>query len=236
MFYLIFFALLFSRASDSSISLAQELRQRDQALLDAIAPGEAKVWDEALAPSATYVDENGVAMSRSEFMKTINPLPAGVSGSLKIVSYSASRSGDVASVVHTDDESEEYHGQHLHARYLMTETWQEQNGDWKLLMVHATAVLLEPKEILLSTAELDAYVGHYSAGQELSYIIARDGDHLSGQRPGHDAVPLKAEVRDVFFVGSQLRTRKIFQRDSSGKITGFVDRREGSDLVWKRVP
>jgi hypothetical protein len=47
---------------------------------------------------------------------------------------------------------------------------------------------------------------------------------------------LKAEVRDVFFVSGQLRTRKIFQRDNGGKIVSFVDRREGSDLVWKKIP
>jgi hypothetical protein len=47
---------------------------------------------------------------------------------------------------------------------------------------------------------------------------------------------LKAEVRDVFFVSGQLRTLKIFQRDSQSHIICFVDRREGSDLVWKRIP
>lgn len=31
-----------------------------------------------------------------------------------------------------------------------------------------------------------------------------------------------------------LLTRKIFQRDANGKIMGFVDRREGEDLVWRR--
>ena len=31
------------------------------------------------------------------------------------------------------------------------------------------------------------------------------------------------------------RTRRIFQRDSSGAVTGFVDRREGHDIVWRKV-
>ena len=45
---------------------------------------------------------------------------------------------------------------------------------------------------------------------------------------------LQIEVRDVLFVAGQARSRKIFQRDAGGKITGFVDRREGQDLVWHR--
>ena len=57
-----------------------------------------------------------------------------------------------------------------------------------------------------------------------------------GEREGRPAAPLKAELRDVFFVSGQLRTRKIFDRDKAGRIVGFVDRREGSDLAWKRIP
>lgn len=219
-----------------STDLVQEFRQRDQALLDAYAPGDVKVWDTALAPDAVYVDENGQIMSRADFLKQLTPLPPGVSGNIAISAYSAQQTGDVVAVVHTDNEQEFYHGQNLTAQYLTTETWQRQDGSWKLLLIHVYSVLKEPKIIVLSPAELDAYVGRYSAGPHLDYTIRREGDHLVGGREGRPGATLKAEVRDVFFVSGQLRTRKIFERDSSGKIIGFVDRREGSDLVWKKVP
>jgi len=79
-------------------------------------------------------------------------------------------------------------------------------------------------------------VGRYSGGPDLAYTIKREGDHLIGQREGRPSAALKAEIRDVFFVSGQLRTRKIFERDSTGRVVGFVDRREGTDLVWKRLP
>jgi hypothetical protein len=125
MLYLLGLAALLSGISDTSRSPVQEFRERDQALLDAIAPGNAKVWEDALAPDAIYVDENGAVMNRAEFMKQLTPLPAGAWGTLKIISYSAQQSGNVVSVIHPDDEQEDYHGQHLHAQYLMTETWQQ---------------------------------------------------------------------------------------------------------------
>lgn len=215
--------------------VSQELRSHDQALLDAFAPGDVKVWDRELAPNATYVDENGQVMSRAEFLAQLQPLPKGASGTIKISKYSASISGDVATVVHTDDETENYHGQQLTAQYLTTETWQRQEGDWKLLQVHAYAVLHEPKAILLPAAELDVYIGRYSAAPDLIYTIRREGDHLVGGREGRTPSPLLAEARDVFFVSGQLRVRKIFQCDVHGNIVGFVDRREGEDLVWRRV-
>ncbi len=239
MFGFILHAALFAALATptaASSDLVQEFRQRDQALLDAVAPGDVKAWDAALAPDAVFVDENGTLMNRADFLKQLTPLPAGVSGTLIISSYSAHQAGNVVTVVHTDDEHEFYHGQHLHHLYLTTETWQKQDGIWKLLLVHATAVLQDPKAIVLSHSDLDAYVGRYSAGPDLLYTIRREGDRLMGGQQGPPATPLPAEVRDVFFVSGQLRTRKIFERDHAGRVTGFVDRREGSDLVWKRMP
>ena len=239
MFSFILYALLaggIAGPSTASPDLVKEFRERDQALLDAVAPGNVKVWDAVLASNAVYVDENGEVMSRDDFLKQLTPLPPGASGTLVISSYSAHEVNDVVTVIHTDDEHELYHGQHLSAQYLMTETWQRQNGSWKLLLVHAYSVLKEPKSIELSSAELDAYVGRYSAASDLNYTIRREGDHLVGEREGRPAAPLKAELRDVFFVSGQLRTRKIFDRDKAGRIVGFVDRREGSDLAWKRIP
>ena len=214
---------------------AANLRARDQALLDAIAPGDVKLWEATLAPEAVYVDENGSIMNRSQFLAELKPLPVGSSGTIKIVSYSARFSGDLATVVHTDDEQEIFHGQHISAQYLTSETWQRRGGAWKLLMVHTYSTLAEPPSITLPATELDEYVGRYSAAPDLTYVITRDGNHLIGQRDGREGVMLKAEVRDVFFVSGALRTRKIFQRDGGNQIVGFVDRREGRDLIWKRL-
>jgi len=236
--YLAFFALILAatKPPTPSDALTQELRVRDQQLLDAIAPGDVKVWDAALAADAVYVDENGEIIHRADFLKQLQPLPPGVSGKLTISAYTVQQSGEVATVIHTDDEEETYHGQHLTAQYLMTETWQHQNGVWKLLLIHAYSVLREPKPVTLPATDLDSYVGRYAAAPDLTYTIKREGDHLSAEREGRPTATLKAEVHDVFFVGGQLRTRKIFERDSTGHVTGFVDRREGSDLVWKRLP
>ena len=210
------------------------LHAKDQALLDAIAPGDRKVWDEVLAPGAVYVDENGVTMNRAEYLKQLDPLPAGTSGTLRIASYSAHVTGDLACVIHTDDEEENYHGQILHAQYLMTEAWRRDAGAWKLYMVHAYAVLKDPPAIDLPVAALAEYAGRYSGGDDLAYVVQWDGKQLTGGRVGRPLRPLRTEVRDVLFVPGQPRVRKIFQRDKKGKVTGFVDRREGEDLVWHR--
>jgi hypothetical protein len=46
--------------------------------------------------------------------------------------------------------------------------------------------------------------------------------------------PLRPELLDVFFEPGEPRTRRIFVRNAQGQITGFVDRREARDILWRR--
>jgi len=82
LFLLLFIAFELHASPNASDQITELLRTQDQALLDAFAPGDRKVWDHALAADAVYVDENGAIMSRSEFLKQLEPLPAGASGNM----------------------------------------------------------------------------------------------------------------------------------------------------------
>ncbi len=115
----------------------------------------------------------------------------------------------------------------------MTETWLCRGGQWKLAL-HAYVERKDPPAIALSSAELDAYVGRYSAAPDLKLTIRREGDHLVMQRDGKPAQTLLAEARDVLFIPGEPRDKNLFQRDARGRVTGFIDRREGEDIVWKR--
>ena len=220
-------------AATAPESLVTDLRNRDQQLLDAIAPGERSVWDRALTPDAVYVDENGVVMTRADFLKSLEPLPTGISGHIAIVDYHVHRDGDTALVIHKDDEHESYHGIALEANYLMSETWVQRNGEWKLAMVHAYVVAMDPPAIRIPESKLDEYAGRYSAAPDLTWNIRREGDHLVAGRDGAPSRPLSVESQDVLFVPGKPRERRIFQRNAGGKITGFIERREGEDILWR---
>jgi hypothetical protein len=215
-------------------AIQRRLRADDQALLDAIAPGDRAVWDRLLAKDAVYVDENGKILRRDKFLAALKPLPSGSSGHIDIVRYEASIHGDTALVIHQDDEREDFHGIALHADYLMTETWVRESGEWRLAMVHAYVVAKDPPAIHSAAKVLDEYAGSYRAAADLSYVIRREGDHLIGERQGLPPVTLSQEAGDVFFIAGQPRDRKIFRRDARGSIVDFVDRREGEDLVFVR--
>jgi ketosteroid isomerase-like protein len=223
-------------AAPAPADLTAELRAKDQALLDAIAPGDKAAWDKVMTADAVYVDENGAILDRKTFLDQFGPLPANVSGKIEIADYRVSVDGDVAFVIHRDAEQEHYHGQDLTAAYLTTETWLKRPDGWKLAFVHAYAENRDPPAAAAAPSALDAYVGRYRAGPDLVYAITRDGDGLKGGVEGRPAKPILVESGDVMFVAGAPRVRKIFQRDAAGHITGFVDRREGGDLKWTRLP
>jgi hypothetical protein len=227
-------ALVLQTVAPTTDQTTAALRAKDQALLDAIAPGDRKVWEQALASDAVYVDESGTILDRAAFLDQLTPLPTGASGTLRIANYQARIMGDLATVIHLDDEQETFHGQKLLAQYLTTETWRRDGDDWKLYLIHTYAVLKDPPAITRPEKELLQYAGEYSAAPDLTYEIRWDGQRLVGGKKGSSMKPLDVEVRDVLFVPGQPRIRKIFQRDAKGRITGFVDRRESWDLVWQK--
>jgi hypothetical protein len=67
-------------------------------------------------------------------------------------------------------------------------------------------------------------------------LIRRDGDHLIAERAGRTPQLLLPESGDVFFTPGRPRMRRIFTRAADGRVNGFADRREGTDLVWARAP
>ncbi|HLY06543.1 MAG TPA: DUF4440 domain-containing protein [Rhizomicrobium sp.] len=220
----------------ASPDLTGEFRARDQALLDAIATGNKTIWENALAPDAIYIDENGTIFSKPELIaQMIVPLPPHVSGRLDITSYRLQITGDTALVVHKDDEFENWHGHSLKAQYIMSETWRRDAGGWKLAMVHVYVVPKDPPALTLPPAKLDEYAGRYKAAPELLDVVARDGARLTLSYNGKPAKPLLVESPDMLFVPGEPRFRYVFQRDANGRITGFIERREGENIFWSRV-
>jgi hypothetical protein len=232
--FLVTAALAAASAGPNPASVQKQLHSQHQALLDAIAPGDKAVWERLLAQDAIYVDENGTVMNRAQFLAALKPLPSGSSGHISIVDYQAKIHGQVALIVHKDDERENYHGIPLRAGYLMTETWIKEGADWRLALVHVYVVAQDPPAIKTPPKLLAEYEGRYRAAPDLSYVIRREADHLIGERQGLPSVTLSQESADVFFVPGHPRDRKIFRRDANNKIVDFVDRREGEDLVFVR--
>ena len=223
-----------SGAADQT-AVESELRRDTQALLDAIAPGDVPVWDRLLDPSAIQVDENDAVRDKKQILADLQPLGPGLKGRLDIDDFRAVVFGDVAVVTHEDAEYLDYHGQVLHSRFRMTDTWRKTSAGWRQIASQVLAVQQDPPAMPVAPGALCAYAGRYALTDDIVAIVSCKDGHLAVARPGKPERTFLAETPDVFFEPGQPRTRRIFQRGADGKITSFVDRREERDIVWKRI-
>ena len=220
----------------SAAATEQELREATQQMLDAIAPGDVAVWDRWLDPAVLQVDENDTVRGKAEILKELQPLPKGLVGRLKVAEFRMALAGDVAVVTHEDDESLDYFGQMLRSRFRMTDTWHRTPSGWRLLGSQVLAVHQDPPAATLDAATLCAYSGRYVLTPDISVTAHCDGAGLVFERAGRPNRTFLPELKDQFFEPGQPRTRRLFQRDAEGAITGFVDRREERDILWRRAP
>ncbi len=222
-------------AQDAS-AIEAELRATTQQLLDALAPGDRATWDHWLDAAAIQVDENDVVRGRVEILDEIKPLPAGLVGQLRIAEFRMALAGDVAVVTHEDDETLTYFGQLLLSRFRNTDTWHRTAAGWRLVGSQVLAVQKDPPSVALDASTLCGYAGRYALTPDIVVTARCEDGYLLFERAGRAARRFHPELKDQFFEPGAPRTRRLFLHDASGAITGFVDRREERDILWKRLP
>jgi ketosteroid isomerase-like protein len=229
------FALI-SSAAFADENLSDLLKRQTQEFSDAGKAGDAAAMDRLLDPDVVFTNENNETSTKKDLVSGAKPSAAGVKSSLKVTNWHLQQFGDVAVAHFVDALTQDFHGQTLHAEFFSTETWKKEQDGWKMIASQTTQVPHDPPGVTLPTKLLDEYVGTYSASSDFSFIFTRKGNDLFAAASGGGQPTLqKVELADVLFTPGTPRTRKIFQRDAGGKITGFLYRRDGSDIVFRRT-
>lgn len=212
------------------------LTEQMQELADALVPGNVAIWDKYLDANVIYAEEDDSYKGKAEMLKEIVPLPKGLDGKIKIELLSYHEDGDVAVGLFRQHETEHYYGQTIYAKYLTNTTWKRRPDGWKVIAAQVLAERTDPPAITLPPDQLRQYAGTYKLkDSDDIYSIRSMRGRLVAMRGSRKPAAWRAEARDVFFVAGEPRIRKMFQRDLSGNVVGFVERRESWDIVWKKI-
>jgi hypothetical protein len=86
-----------------------------QAMSDAIASGNAAVWDKYLDPNVIFAEENDTYKGKADMLKEIVPLPKGLSGVIRVELLSYHEEDGIAVALFRQNETEHYFGQTIYA-------------------------------------------------------------------------------------------------------------------------
>jgi ketosteroid isomerase-like protein len=229
-------AILTALATPALADNRTQITQYEQQLSDAITSGTPAVWDKYLDPSVIYAEEDDSYKGKNGMIQEIRPLPQGLGGEIKVELLSYHEDGDTAVALFRQHETERYYGQTIHASYLLNTVWKKRADGWRQIEGQILAEMTDPPSIALPVKDLQKFVGNYKLkDSEPTYTITLTDGKLMGGRTGKAPSEWDAETRDVFFIKGDPRIRKIFQYDATGRVTGFIERRESWDIVWNKT-
>jgi hypothetical protein len=122
----------------------EELVRRTQELYDSLVSGDQAPWKKHFAEDCMFTDEKGRFFDKPKLIADITPLPAGYSGTIKIQDAHSRIIGNTAVLSYDADESETIFGQDLKARYHITDTWLQRNGNWQIIASQAHRYYEDP--------------------------------------------------------------------------------------------
>jgi hypothetical protein len=212
----------------------EELVQRTQQLFDSVAAGDQAPWKTNFAEDAIYTDETGKIMDKPALIASITPLPKGYSGTIKVVKPQSRIHGDTVVLAYSLDETETVFGTVLHARYHGTDTWLFRNGHWQIVAGQMLRYYEDPAVGKIDTSHLDDFVGTYQLAPAVTLTITRERNQLYSKRGNAPKTVLEPESVDLFFRPG-IEGRRLFHRNTSGKVDMLIDRRNNEDLIWKKL-
>jgi uncharacterized protein DUF4440 len=207
----------------------------EQALMDAVATGDKKVWDAVLDDVYVATGEEGEVIDRKKFLDDLAPLPTGLSGNIAVKELTVQQFPAFAVVRYLADETEDVFGQKLATKYRTTDTYRRVGAAWKLMASHTSVVTQDPPAQPVESARWEQLAGKYQLVPNgwTFQVVFRDGKLYGGRDPAK-LKPFVPMAPDAFVLSGSLG-EWLFARDPKGRATRIVELRKFEPLVWTRI-
>ena len=233
-FAIITFSLVITLARAADVPITpEELIRRTQKLYDAIVPGNQAPWKKYFADDCIFADEKGRVLDKPRLIADITPVPAGYSGTIKIENAQSRVIGNTAILSYDADESETIFGQNLKARYHVTDTWLQRNGEWQIIASQAHRYYEDPAVGKADPKKFADYVGTYELATGQTRSVIAEGDKLFVERNGKKE-QLLPETSEIFF-RKGVEGRILFRCEGTGNVDALIDRRNNEDVIWRKT-
>jgi hypothetical protein len=211
----------------------EELVRSTQELYDAVALGNQAPWKKYFANDCIFADEKGRVFDKAKLIADIAPLPTGYSGTIKIENAQSRIIGDTAILSYDADETETIFSQNLKARYHVTDTWLQRNGNWQIIASQAHRYYEDPAVGKADPKKFADFIGTYQLAPGQTRSVVGEGDNLFIERNGKKE-QLLPETSELFF-RKGVEGRILFRYSGTGKVDALIDRRNNEDVIWRKT-
>ena len=231
---LIGFLSLATVVSAADVPITQdELIRRTQELYDSLVSGNQAPWRKHFADDCMFADEKGRFFDKPKLIADITPLPPGYSGTIKIQNAQSRIVGNTAILSYDADESERIFGQNLKARYHITDTWLQRNGNWQIIASQAHRYYEDPAVGKADPKKFADFIGTYELAPGQTRSVTCEVDNLFIERNGKKE-QLLPETSELFF-RKGVEGRILFRYADTGKVDALIDRRNNEDVIWRKT-
>ena len=210
-----------------------ELVRRTQELYDSLVSGDQAPWKKHFADDCMFADEKGRFFDKPKLIADITPLPAGYSGTIKIQNAQSRIIGNTAILSYDADETETIFGQNLKARYHITDTWLQRNGNWQIIASQAHRYYEDPAVGKADTKKFPDFIGTYELAPGQTRSVIAEDQKLFVERKGKKE-QLLPETSELFF-RKGIEGRILFRYADTGKVDALIDRRNNEDIIWRKT-
>ena len=210
-----------------------ELIRRTQELYDALVSGNQAPWKKHFADDCIFADEKGRIFDKPKLIADITPLPTGYSGTIKVEKAQSRIIGSTAILSYDADETETIFGQNLKARYHITDTWLQRDGNWQIIASQAHRYYEDPAVGKADPKKFADFIGTYELAPSQTRSVTDEGDKLFIERNGKKE-QLLPETSELFF-RKGVEGRILFRYVANGKVDALIDRRNNEDVIWRKT-
>jgi len=207
----------------------------EQALMDALAPGDKAVWDRVMDEGCVITSEEGDVQNKQQFLADLRGLPPGLTGGIVVKELTVQELPGFAVVRYLADEWEIIFGQKLATKYRATNTYRRDGQSWKLVALHLSVVTVDPPAQIETNPRWAGLAGTYQLVPDgWTFTVEHKDGKLYGGRDPKKLRPFIAMTPTAFVLSGSLG-EWLFVVDAKGNGTKIIGLRKFGPLVWTRI-
>jgi hypothetical protein len=225
-----------SGAAQDYATIQQEIKESIRQRHAAYLRGDREAYRQYISDRCYFAGVGGVDTAAQQ-LESVKPAVGEKLGLELLGDVSVQVYGSTAIATYAQNKKHIYGSQTLNATVGVADTYIKKDGRW-LLILHAE-VSMPPKRTAakVDPAIYKAYVGQYEWAPGYVDTVTLNGNKLMARITGEEkAVEFQPENETNFFIENDEDDGvTTFVKDTSGKVTHYVYRAHGQDIIGKKI-